>query len=299
MLKAKEEQVYTFSQSKAGRDMAVAAVMNALGLTGLVPGVLPKSWSRGWSQKQFEPFANWPSTGEIFENTYAPQLRSHFQGALSIFDVPFGVGGFDFKDVGKYNSRLSFACTTAASTIMFNGGTDAAIIPHGAIPWQGQTRILFDWKRPSDLQSVETVVTQAQLELMGALHNSHHPALVVFTDGINFVILQPWGHAIQYYHTFFGIDDCISVNDAMRFIAHHLLHICSKDGAFNHLAPVPENSELSMELAPLLAAKKELGEGDGLVDQLQLDQDLPLNDCLEAVSNTILAWRKPNLSYFS
>ena len=44
MLKAKEEQVYTFSQSKAGRDMAVAAVMDALGLTGLVPGVLPKSW---------------------------------------------------------------------------------------------------------------------------------------------------------------------------------------------------------------------------------------------------------------
>ena len=105
---------------------------------------------------------------------------------------------------------------------MFNGGTDAAIIPHGAIPWQGQTRILFDWKSPLDLQSVESVVTQAQLELMGALHNSQHPALVVFTDGVNFVILQPWGHAIQYYHTFFGTDDCISVNDAMRLIAHHL-----------------------------------------------------------------------------
>lgn len=299
MLKAKEEQVYTFSQSKVGRDMAVAAVMNTLGLTGLVPGVLPKSWSRGWRQKQFEPFANWPLVGEVYENTYAPQLLSHFQGALGIFDVPFGVGGFDFKDVRKYNSRLSFVCTTGASTIMFNGGTDAAIIPHGAIPWQGQTRILFDWNRPSDLQSVERVVTQAQLELMGALHNSHHPALVVFTDGINFVILQPWGHAIQYYHTFSGTDDCISVNDAMRVIAHHLLHICSKDGAFNHLALVPENSELSMELAPLLAAKKELGEGDGLVDQLQLDQDLPLNDRLEAVSNTILAWRQTNLSYFS
>ena len=54
-----------------------------------------------------------------------------------------------------------------------------------------------------------------------------------------------------------------------------------------------------MELAPLLAAKKELGWGDGLADQLQLDQDLRPNDRLEAVSNTILAWREPNLSYFS
>ena len=69
--------------------------------------------------------------------------------------------------------------------------------------------------------------------------------------------------------------------------------------AFNHLDSVPEGSELSMELAPLLAAKKELGEGEGLADQLQVDQDLPVNERLEAVSNTILAWRQPNLSYSS
>ena len=87
----------------------------------------------------------------------------------------------------------------------------------------------------------------------------------------------------------------------MRFIAHHLLHICSPYGAFNYLAHVAENSELFMELAPLLAAKKELGESEGLADQLQLDQDLPPSYCLEAVSNTILAWRnvKRNLSCFS
>ncbi len=61
---------------------------------------------------------------------------------------------------------------------------------------------------------------------------------------------------------------------------------------------MPENTELSMELAPLLAAKKELGEGEGLADQLQLDRDLPPSERLEAVSNTILAWREANLSYF-
>ena len=84
----------------------------------------------------------------------------------------------------------------------------------------------------------------------------------------------------------------------MRLTVHYLLHICSRDGAFSHLAPVPEHSELYMELAPLLAAKKELGDGEGLAHQLQLDQDLPSDERLEAVSNTILAWRESNLSYF-
>ncbi|DBB01483.1 TPA: hypothetical protein ACH3X1_000137 [Trebouxia sp. C0004] len=65
----------------------------------------------------------------------------------------------------------------------------------------------------------------------------------------------------------------------------------------SHLEFVPENSELSMELTALLAAKKELGEGEGLADHLQLDPDLPPNDRLEAVSNTILDWRETKLSY--
>ena len=181
---------------------------------------------------------------------------------------------------------------------MFNGGTDAVVIPLGSIPLQGQTRVLFEWRRPSDLQSVESVVTQAQLELMGALYTSRHPALLVVTDGVHFVVLQPWGETIQYFHTFSEIGGSILADDAMRFIAYHLLKICSKAGAFNHLTSVPNNEALSLELAPLLAAKKELGMGEGLVTQLQLDQDLPAHERLEAVSNTILAWREPNLSYF-
>ena len=84
--------------------MAVAAVMS----TGLISEKLPKSWSRGWRQKQFVPFADWPSGGETYENTYAPQLLSHFKGALAIFDVPFGVDESDFKDVRNFKSRLSF-----------------------------------------------------------------------------------------------------------------------------------------------------------------------------------------------
>ena len=180
MLKAKKGQVYTFGHSKPGKDIAVAAVMSALGLTELTPGVLPESWSREWRQKLFVPFANWPSEGEICENenAYDPQLLSHFIGALTGFDVPFGVGGFDFKDVRNHSSSLSFSCIIEACRIMFNDGTDAAIIPHGAIPWQGQTQVLFDWKRPADLQSLKSVMTQAQLELIGSLHTSRHPAIV-------------------------------------------------------------------------------------------------------------------------
>ena len=143
---------------------------------------------------------------------------------------------------------------------------------------------------------MENVATQAQLELMGALFNSRHPALVVFTDGVDVVILQPWGCAIQYWHTFSDTDGCISVDDAARLIAHHVVHISFRHNhcAFNYLDSVPEGSELSTERAPLLAAKKELGESEGLADQLQVDQDLPAN---EVVSNTILAWRQPNRSH--
>ena len=93
-------------------------------------------------------------------------------------------------------------------------------------------------------------------------------------------------------------DDYIYVDDAMRLIAPRLLHICSRDGAFSHLAPVPENSELYMELVPLVAAKNKPGDGEGFPDQLQPDQDSPFDERLEAVSDTILAWREPNLSYF-
>lgn len=32
-------------------------------------------------------------------NTHAAQLLNHFVEALTVFDVPFGVGGFEFKDV--------------------------------------------------------------------------------------------------------------------------------------------------------------------------------------------------------
>lgn len=31
---------------------------------------------------------------------------------------------------------------------MFSDGMDAVVVPYGALVWQLQTRVLFDWKRP-------------------------------------------------------------------------------------------------------------------------------------------------------
>lgn len=198
--------------------------LEVLGVSGLVLGELPSPWPRRWRQKHYLPFAKWPSGQQESEQNCVPQLLDQFREALIVFDVPFGIGGFELKDVHTFTTkRLSFARNTGSTTIMFNGATDAVVIPFGSIPWQGQTRILFVWNRPSDLQSVESVVTQAQLELMEAFYTSRYPALVVVTDGVYFVVLQSWGETIiHYFHTFPEIGGSVLADDAMRLIAYHL-----------------------------------------------------------------------------
>ncbi len=299
MVKAKQVQHYAFNQAKTGKESAVAAALATLGLSGFAAGELPKRWPRGWAKKSYMPFALWPADGQIYEATYSSQLVAHFHASLGAFEVPLDVkDGFQLVDVHSQTGRLNFVCTTAASTLMFSGGTDAVVVPYGALVWQLQTRVLFDWKRPSELRSVESVLVQAQLELLGSLFNSHHPALVVFTDGISFVLLQPWGRGIKYWHTFVDKPGYITANDALRLIAHHLVNISSRDPLFHHSEADARNTDLSTELAPLLAAKKELGQGEGLAQQLEVDRDVPEHECFESTSATILAWREASLSYF-
>ncbi|DBA78063.1 TPA: hypothetical protein ACH3X2_008038 [Trebouxia sp. C0005] len=300
IMKTNKVQKYTFSQGQSGKDTAVAATLATLGLSGFAPGDLPKRWTRGWAKTHYTPFTLWPRSGQSYEATFAPQLLAHFHARLCAYGVPLDAkDGFEFLDVHSHSSKLSFACTTAASTLIFSGGTDAVIVPYGAIVWQLQTRVLFHWKRPAELQSVESVLVQAQLELIGSLFNSNHPALVVFTDGINFVLLQPWGRGINFWHTFVNKPGHIVADDAMRLIAHHLLNISSRDPLFHHQEVDLRNSELSKELEPLLAAKRELGQGEGLAQQLDVDKDLPAHERFEGTFATILAWRESNLSYFS
>lgn len=54
---------------------------------------------KGLEQKTLVPFADWPAEGHTYEHTSAPRLLKHFRGALTVLDVSFGVGGYDFKDV--------------------------------------------------------------------------------------------------------------------------------------------------------------------------------------------------------
>ena len=298
--KSNKVQKFTFSQGQSSKDTAVAATLATLGLSGFAPGDLPKRWTRGWAKVPYLPFTSWPEHGQVYEAAYAPQLLAHFHACLCAFEVPLDAkNGFELLDVHSHSSRLSFACTTAASTMLFSGGTDAVVVPYGAIVWQLQTRVLFDWKRPADLQSVESVLVQAQLELIGSLFNSNHPALVVFTDGINFVLLQPWGRGIRFWHTFEGKPGHVVADDAMRLIAHHLLNTSSRDPLFHHHEAGSTNGELSKELEPLLAANMELVQGEGLAQQLELDKDLPVHERFEGTSATILAWRESVPSYIN
>lgn len=73
----------------------------------------------------------------------------------------------------------------------------------------------------------------------------------------------------------------------------------SKDPLFHHQEADLRNNELSKELEPLLAAKGELGQGEGLAQQLDEDRDLLAHERFEGTSATILARRESNLSYFS
>ena len=60
-----------------------------------------------------------------------------------VHEVPLDVkNGFELLDMHSHTNELSFACTTVAGTITFNGGT-AAVVPYRAIVWQLQTRVLL------------------------------------------------------------------------------------------------------------------------------------------------------------
>ena len=55
--------------------------------------------------------------------------------------------GLELVDVCSQSSKLTSACTTAASTTMLSGGPEVLIV---LCVWQLQTRVLFDWKRPTE-----------------------------------------------------------------------------------------------------------------------------------------------------
>jgi hypothetical protein len=303
-LTAKPVQKFDFSESKVGKSEAVTSILAAFGLASYMPikpDMLPKF--RGALRKsEYVPFALWGiSPNEI--NSSA-DLCEHFRNQLAAFGEPMVNGRFSLYDVRGQND-LGFALATPTGQLVFNGGTDAVIVPSGQkIWWSRQLRVMFDWKTPQELQALAYIRTtkQGPLELVGGLANSEHPALVVFTDGINFVILQPYNISIRYLHTLSPTtqsvlpeDGFTDSNTAFRFIVHHLQTVSSADPAFTEQT-ADVSTELEKELRPLKRVKGALGIGEGLAEQLAGCKALPEECRLDAISDTIKAWR---MSYFS
>ena len=161
-------------------------------------------------------------------------------------------GRYQIKDTRK-DYKLSFTCSTSTAEYQFSGGADAVIVPYGELEWQ-QTRAIIDWKTPTSLTSVSSGDQQRKLELLGTLHHSNHPALVVSTDGVNFVIPQPYAAAVRYFKS---VDDqqpgYITPHDAMQFLARRLVVVASPELVFSYkqLQSLPaSHAELRQEAVP-------------------------------------------------
>jgi hypothetical protein len=303
-LTAKPVLKFDFSESKAGKSEAVTSVLAAFGLasfTPIKPEMLPK-FSRKLMRSQYVPFALWGIAPDEVKSSAA--LCNHFREQLAAFGEPMVNGRFSLYDVRNQND-LGFALATPGGQLVFNGGTDAVIVPSGQkIWWNRQLRVIIDWKTPQELQALAYIRTTKQgiLELVGGLANSEHPALVVFTDGINFVILQPYNISIRYLHTLSPSTQSVlpeegftDINTAFRFIVHHLQTVSSADPAFTEQT-ADVSTELEHVLRPLKRVKGALGVGEGLAEQLAGCKALPEEYRLDAISDTIKAWR---MSYFS
>ena len=134
----------------------------------------------------------------IDEEAEATSLQMHFEQQLRQLGMQFGRGGFQLKSV-RHQDGLDLQIETDTAPLLFSGllGTDAVVVPYGELFWQLQLRMVIDWKTPDSLQSVHGVQLQQMLQLMGGLFNSHDPAVVVFTDLVNFVIYQPYAYAVR------------------------------------------------------------------------------------------------------
>ena len=229
LLEAKPVSEFRFSEGKSGKSKAVGSAMQQVGLVSTTPGALPGRWPTGYRKYAFQPF-KWPTEPDEIKESL--KLQAHFQEQLEQLGVAFGQGAFQLLDV-RQQDRLGFSCDTGSGTVVFNGGTNAVIVPYGELNWELQLRVVVDWKTPESFQSLHSMDLQQKLELMGSLYHSNHPALADFTDLINFAIYQPYANAIQYFHTFAApLSGQISVSDAMRFIARQLTVVSSKDPMF-------------------------------------------------------------------
>lgn len=203
----------------------------------------------------------------------------HFEQQLHQLRMLSGNGGFEVLNVRHHG--VDFQIETDTAPLLCSSCTDAVLVPYGELSWELQLHVVIDWKKPDSLQSLQGGKLQQTLELMGALFHSNHPALMVFTDLINFAIYQPYTNAVQYSHTFASpASGRVSASDAMRLIANQLCIVSCNNPRFSyqHLASIPQHGQLQQQGTLLLKAKNLSGAEEGLLEQLSIVKDLPAEE---------------------
>lgn len=292
-LLAKPEQKHTFSDCKPGKGKAVAALLSAVHIHSIASILSLPRFKPNLCDKEYAPFAGW--SDDAREDDVAPQLLQHMQQQFQAFGVHFGAGGYELKDV-RTQYQLGFTVEAPMGRLVFEGGSDAVVVTWGELLWPKQLRMVFEWKRPQELRMDRCLsggTFQAQLQMLGALAHSHHPALVVVTDGRDFIVLQPYGAGLQYLQTLQSEQPgYLGPGAAFRFLTHHLLEVCSTHRFFSSAQPgLAVNDDLKQQLEPLLRVQQALGVDEGLAEQLQAVESLPEDDRLDAAAGLILAWR--------
>lgn len=271
--KPRLEQRFTFSSSEEGKDAVVFAALDAMPVVGMTPILkMPEFWP-SLRSICYNPFTGWnpntlyagPADGASF-TMVAEQLIQHIQQQLKCCGVKLGPGGFELQNV-RTQQYLGFSVelpawlrTKGYSHLVFEGGCDAVVVPWGELLWYRQLRVVFDWKRPQDLcwDNIGGGTMQTPLQMLGALAHSEHPALVVSTDGCNFIVLQPSDVGIRYLQTLdASTPGYFSSEEAFRLVVYHLTQVCSSKPMFLSAQPdVEDSSELKQQLQLLLGVQK-------------------------------------------
>eukprot|EP00611_Tribonema_gayanum_P001376 TRINITY_DN10_c0_g1_i7.p1 TRINITY_DN10_c0_g1~~TRINITY_DN10_c0_g1_i7.p1 ORF type:complete len:322 (-),score=49.02 TRINITY_DN10_c0_g1_i7:505-1470(-) len=287
-VKAQSEKQYSFSGAKTGKGEAVQAMLASFGLAAIVAGETPTKMPPGLARRHYT-LHKWV-TNPPDEEQETPALLGHFREQLKHLGVPLDEPqGFAVRDV-RAQHKLSFRTELASGPIIFSGGTDAVVVPYGVVSWSLQARVIIDFKTPLSLDKPDACESQAVLELFGALHCSHYPPLVVFTDCVNFVIYQAYGRAVRRWHTFEpGEPGYVSADVAMRLISAFLLQ-CSRDPTFT-FQDAAQSPDLSQNAAMLLrSVKRKLDGGDGLADRLSMVTALPEDERFAAAHDIMHEW---------
>ena len=290
LLQAKPAKKYSFSGSQTGKPEAVSALMAHFSVKSIIDGEPPARWPRALQSKQYT--AHLWRTNPLDEDVESPDLLKHFRDQLQHFGVSMETrGGFDLKDVRQQHKLTFFADLPSIGQVTFAGGTDAVVVPHHVASWQMQTRVIIDWKTPISLSKPDSCESQALLELIGSLHASQFPPLVVLTDCVNFVIYKPYQKTIQRWHTFaHQTAGCISGDDSMRLITQFLLDTPT-DNAFDYTS-VPNVRARAEQFELLRMVKQKLDDGEGLVAQLGVVSELPEDERFTTAQQLTYSWAR-------